>query len=180
MGFEHFVFQADSFFDAQVRPLFNFANWTAFATGQPATYSQNFGNSVRSHRQNMQFAFFQDDWKVSRRLTVNLGMRVETVGGITETNGLLSNLNMDCRDSIGAAGSGPLGCLQQVPRTFNRNTNWGPRVGFAYDLGGVGKTVIRAGTGLPTTSTFSIPSPTKVPGALHRERRNFRLGQLLR
>jgi hypothetical protein len=157
MGFEHFVLQADSFFDAQVRPLFNFANWTAFATGQPATYSQNFGNSVRSHRQNMQFAFFQDDWKVSRRLTVNLGMRVETVGGITETNGLLSNLNMDCRDSIGAAGSGPLGCLQQVPRTFNRNTNWGPRVGFAYDLGGVGKTVIRGGYGIAYDFNFFNP-----------------------
>ena len=156
-GFEHFVLQADSTFESSVRPVFNFANWGAFAAGTPATYTQNFGNSARNHRQNMQFAFFQDDWKVSRNLTVNLGIRVETVGGITETNGYLSNLNLDCRDSAGAAGSGALGCLQVVPKTFNRNTNWAPRLGFAYDLGGKGKTVIRGGYGVAYDFTFFNP-----------------------
>ena len=156
-GFEHFVLQADSTVDASVRPVFNFANWAGFASGTPATYAQNFGDSARAHRQNMQFAFLQDDWKVSRRLTVNLGIRVESPGPMTEANGKLSNLNLDCRDSMGAAGAGAFGCLQVVPQAFARNTNWAPRFGFAYDLGGKGKTVVRGGYGIAYDFTFLNP-----------------------
>ena len=157
LGFEQFVLQADSVVDASVRPVFNFPNWAAFATGSPGTYAQNFGNLARAHRQNMQFAFFQDDWKVSRRLTINLGVRVESPGPMTEANGKLSTLNLDCRDSMGAAGTGALGCLQVVPRAFARNTNWAPRFGFAYDLGGQGKTVVRGGYGIAYDFNFLGP-----------------------
>ncbi len=156
-GFEHFVLQADSTVDASVRPVFNFANWAGFASGTPATYTQNFGDSARAHRQNMQFAFLQDDWKVSRRLTLNLGIRVESPGPMKEANGKLSNLNLDCRDSMGAAGIGAFGCLQVVPEAFARNTNWAPRFGFAYDLGGRGKTVLRGGYGIAYDFTFLNP-----------------------
>ena len=157
MGLEHFALKGESTLDSSVRPVFNFSNWAAFASGTPATYTQNFGDSARAHRQSMQFAFFQDDWKVSRNLTLNLGVRLETVGGITEANGKLSNLNLDCRDSMGVAGTGALGCLQVVPRTFNRNSNWAPRFGFAYDLGGKGKTVVRGGYGIAYDFTFFNP-----------------------
>ncbi len=156
-GFEQFMLQGESTLDSSVRGVFNFANWGDFAIGKPATFTQNFGDSTRAHRQNMQFAFFQDDWKVSRRLTVNLGVRLETVGGITEANGKLSNLNLDCRDSMGAAGTGAFGCLQVVPRAFNRNNNWAPRLGFAYDLGGTGKTVVRGGYGIAYDFAFFNP-----------------------
>ena len=156
-GFEHFLLQADSFLDGSVRPVFNFASWATFAAGTPATYAQNFGPSVRAHRQNMQFAFFQDDWKATRNLTLNLGIRLETVGGITEASGRLSNLNLNCTDSMGAAGTGPLGCIQVVDKTFGRNNNWGPRFGFAYDLGGKGKTVIRGGYGIAYDFNFFNP-----------------------
>jgi hypothetical protein len=156
-GFEHFILQAESFLDGSVRPVFNFANWAAFAAGTPSTYAQNFGNSLRAHRQNMQFAFFQDDWKVSRNLTLNLGVRLETVSGITEASGKLSNLNLNCTDSMGAAGTGAFGCIQIVKEAFSRNNNWAPRFGFAYDLGGKGKTVIRGGYGIAYDFNFFNP-----------------------
>lgn len=157
MGFEHFVLAADSLVDAQVRPVLNFQNWAAFAAGTPATYAQNFGNSAREHRQNMQYAFFQDDWKISRRLTLNLGVRMESNSGVTEAKQLMSNLNLNCRDSFGASGSGPLGCLQIVPQSFARTNNWAPRLGFAYNLGGNNKTVISGGYGLAYDFIFFNP-----------------------
>ena len=156
-GFEYFHLAADSVFDALQRPLFAFNNWNDFATGQPFQVQQRFGSSVRTNRVKNQFAFLQDDWKVSRNLTLNLGIRLEVAGGVTESNGLLSNLNLDARESLGAAGTGAFGSLQVVKESFKRNWNWAPRFGFAYNVGSSGKTVIRGGYGMAYDFLFLNP-----------------------
>jgi outer membrane receptor protein involved in Fe transport len=72
--------------------------------------------------------FIQDDWRVTPRLTLNLGLRYEY-----QRNPEQNNAN-------------PV--LPQTRITVNDKNNIGPRVGFAYDLSGDGKTSIRGGWGI--------------------------------
>ncbi|MCC6586174.1 MAG: TonB-dependent receptor [Bryobacterales bacterium] len=156
-GGEYYYVQADSYADANIRPGFTFTNWAEFAAGRPAVYVQNFGDSFRANRVKNVFAFVQDDWKVTRRLTVNLGLRMEWAGGVTEANGRLSNLNLDNRQAYGAAGAGPLGLLELSSSANNANTNWGPRIGFAYSPFGDQRTVVRGGYGIAYDFIFLNP-----------------------
>ncbi len=157
MGFEWYHLEADSFFDSNVRGSFVFPTWAAFTTGQPSSWTQNFGNSVRQNRVENQFFFIQDDWKATRRLTVNLGFRGEHAGGPTELNGLISNLNLNDHSAFGAAGAGPLGLMQTGKPSFNSNFNPAPRFGFAYKVTDDGKTVIRGGYGIAYDFIFLNP-----------------------
>ena len=92
-------------------------------------------------------AFVQDDWKISPRLTLNLGLRYDIFFAPTFPDGRVSNFVLDY-SQIGASGRLPqirpqngsdCGC-QQNYRDF------GPRVGLAYRL--AGKTVLRSGFGI--------------------------------
>ena len=156
-GFEWYHLEADSTFDNNIRSTLSFANWAAFAAGQPTTFSQNFGNSFRQNRVENAFWFVQDDWKVTRRLTVNLGLRMEYAGGPTEAAGQISNLDFTNHTAFGAAGAGPLGLLTTGQPSFHSNINPGPRFGFAYKLTDDAKTVIRGGYGIAYDFVFLNP-----------------------
>lgn len=86
-------------------------------------------------------AFAQDDWKVSRNLTLNLGVRYDYYTNPTEQYGRQSNFDLATGRIILASGSDD--SLVETDRN-----NFAPRVGFAYDIGGKGKSVIRGGYGL--------------------------------
>ena len=139
--------QANSFFDNNVRGTLNFTNLNDFLAGNAFQYTQNFGNSVRGNRVWNEFFFVQDDWRVTRNLTVNLGFREEVAHGPTEVNDILSNLDPSLRTPLGGAGTGPLGSFYTGGSYFNTNYNHGPRIGFAWNPKG-GKTVIRGGYGI--------------------------------
>jgi len=156
-GGEYYFLKADSFFDALQRPLISFNSWDDFAAGRPVTFQQRFGNSVRENRVKNVYAFLQDDWKVRRGLTVNIGMRLEWAGGPTEKNGRISNLNLDNRSPIGAAGAGAFGQLEVGKPSFQSNYNWGPRLGFSWNPGGNSKTVVRGGYGIAYDFVFLNP-----------------------
>jgi hypothetical protein len=148
VGAEYYVLNADSYFDSNLRSSLTFNTFADFATGTPVNYSQNFGNSVRSNVVHNTFAFAQDDWKATRKLTVNLGVRYEWAGGPTEANKQISNLDLHNTSAFGAAGSGPLGLLVTGKPSFNSNSNWAPRFGFAWTPTNDNKTVIRGGYGI--------------------------------
>ena len=156
-GYEVNRVQANSFFDSNVRGTWTFANFAAFVAGAPVTYSQRFGNSVRGNRVWNNYAFVQDDFRVTRNLTLNLGMRLEVNDGVTEVNGLISNQNLNGTGALGAAGTGALGSIDVGQKVINRLYNWAPRFGFAYNPGGSGKMAIRGGYGWAYDYIFLNP-----------------------
>jgi hypothetical protein len=91
-------------------------------------------------------AFIQDDYKITQRLTLNLGLRYDIFFAPTFPDGGVSRFDLDFSNTGPNAqlkqthlGSGDCGCQND----FN---NFAPRLGFAYKVGS--KTVIRAGAGI--------------------------------
>ena len=88
--------------------------------------------------------FFQDDWKVNRRLTLNLGLRYDIFTPDTEQNNRLTNFDIVNLKLVYAGVNG-------TSDTANKQTRWNnfsPRIGFAYDVTGGGHTVVRGGFGV--------------------------------
>lgn len=95
--------------------------------------------------------FLQDDWKVTRKLTLNLGLRYDFDVPRWETLNRYSYWDLNQQSRIRAAGYDTRGVMKFVDdqnrSPFNADmNNWQPRVGFAYAADS--KTAIRGGYGL--------------------------------
>lgn len=119
----------------------------SYGLGVPGAFIEGFGNPF-SGIKNKPIAFFaQDSWKVRPNLTFNYGVRydvelTDTIAPVGFTDPL-TGIALSAQDFLTAQDS--VGVQQGFPRDTN---NWAPRVGFAWDIKGKGKTVVRGAYGL--------------------------------
>jgi len=184
------------------RPSYYFFDPLFFAADSPYTQAAGVDPGIISghtaqlasnkrHWRNLEVgAYFQDDWKVTRNLTLNLGMRYDLYTRHTELNnqvttfirgpgsGIIDNISTGAGQIQSASiPSGLPGCdtPQEIaqaqlagvcgPGGFEAakslgkgdHNNWGPRVGFAWDIFGNGKTSLRGGFGVSYEGTLYNP-----------------------
>lgn len=156
-----------------------------YLLGMDSGYSQ-LALQDSGHWPNISWAgYIQDNWRATRRLTLNLGLRWDGIPHTTESNGRDSNFYPNLYNPANAAvltpggtidgtltpaaafGASPNPVLAKLGNIFYLNgvgiigqngtpaglvqnhwNNWGPRIGFAYDLTGTGKTILRGGFGM--------------------------------
>jgi len=111
-----------------------------FFAGLPFKSSVEVGDpSLQLH--NWQYAgFLQDDWRITKNLTLNFGVRYEFSTVPQEAHNRLGNFD----PTVGLVQVG-----HQISSLYNPDhKNFGPRAGFAWDILGNGRTVLRGGGGL--------------------------------
>ncbi|HLN97914.1 MAG TPA: TonB-dependent receptor [Pyrinomonadaceae bacterium] len=140
-GYEFRRTTVAQFFDAGYRGRLDFDSLADFLAGNLGGGRAARGDSNRNTFQNSHAGYIQDTFRRNSRLTLNLGLRWDYFGVIGEKNNLLSNF--DPAQGLVLVGSTGL------PRLYERDwNNFSPRLGFAWDLRGKSKTVLRAGWGL--------------------------------
>ena len=179
-------------------PGFTFNSWGDFLLGNVASFSQTLPDIIPDLHFTNNEAYVQDDWKVTHRLTLNLGVRWSRFPSPTDLNDTLTNFSpayyasqytpaIDGGSAVTDTSAGNfiagqvVNGISLVPSTYtnglvfpkgsacakaqaiaplsscspygsyvnpNYNKDFAPRIGFAYDLLGNGKTVVRGGFGV--------------------------------
>ena len=137
-------YQVNDFTDGTRDGRFRFGGLVArMLTGQPTQWSGKVPGAFgeRGTRQTVTGVYIQDNFKWTPNFTWNLGLRFEHAALPTEVNGRMSNLDNPLTDDFDSIRIGE-------PFYKNPSPYFAPRIGFAWDPFGDGKTSIRAGAGI--------------------------------
>jgi hypothetical protein len=146
--------------------------------------SRSFGDTSRHLYQPSVGLFFQDDWKVTRRVTVSLGLRWDLNGALGDADRNASNF-FPCappEPTVCAPAGFPNGLVriqQGFPRLYNLDfKDFGPRAGLAWDVFGNGKTSFRVGYSMAydVANFAAISAPYAFQGARAGAFTNANLG----
>jgi hypothetical protein len=119
------------------RGRITFANLDAFLQGTPKAAGILGGDPIRNISQWLYAGYGQDDWRITKRVTLNLGLRYELQGVPTEDHNLFGNWE----PSVGFEQVG-----KNISSIYKRDgKNFSPRVGVAWDVTGKGTTIVRIG-----------------------------------
>lgn len=122
-----------------------------FASSSRSVSPSNFGHRWR------QYGFYaQDDWKVSRRLTLNIGMRWEVIGRLYEVAGRMTMIDFNRANAAAGGRPGALIFADELGQRGPGEPYWGqlsPKFGFAYAA--TQKLVFRGGYGINNTPPIS-------------------------
>jgi hypothetical protein len=110
------------------------------------------GGEYAARRGTLASGFVQDNWKLSRKLTVNLGLRYDPFVPFSDERGFTECFRPGLKSArypnapVGYIYAGDAGC--PAGGTQSRWLQFAPRIGFSYDVTGKAKTVVRGGYGL--------------------------------
>jgi len=141
--------------------VFSFANLAAFGADQPSTLDATVNrfdsttpqvpDYTRGSRHDEFGLFIQDNWRVTPRLTLNLGLRYESFGTPA------ADLNFVPGSGGAPAAQVISGTLTPAMIPFHRDgNNFAPRFGAAFDLFGNSRTILRAGLGVYFDRPFGL------------------------
>jgi hypothetical protein len=129
-------------------------SYASFMLGEPDSMSYSYDAAAETASIDYRFAFYvQDDWKATRRLTLNLGLRYDIFTPFVEHHNLGSFLNPSLPNpevngrpgALEFFGYGPDSCSCRTP-IQTHYLNFAPRLGFAYQL--TDKMVLRGSYGI--------------------------------
>jgi len=131
-------------------------SFASFLLGAASSTSRGVTLANPGHRWRETAFYFADDWKVSRKLTLNLGLRWELIGGLFEVAGRTSGLKLDMPNPAAGGRLGALAFVQDLGRKGFMDPYYkqiSPKFGFAYAVSE--KLVVRGGYGINNTPTIS-------------------------